>query len=105
MEMNLRNSENVGSFSREHKGTGPISGLRDLISHLGYLLTEAPDRYKQFPTTQEFAQMSTNKGCGSSGGNDDQYTEEQAKKDAHREGLRRDQQARRELEQGARRPR
>lgn len=89
MILNLRNSENGGSFSREHKGTGPISGLRALISQLGYLLTEAPDRYKKVPNEQEYAQMSTNKGCGS--GIDNGETEEQMQKIADEEKKKRDQ--------------
>lgn len=105
MEMNLRKSENRGSFSKEHKVTALISGLRTFISHICYLLTEAPDSYKKVPNAQEYAQMSTNRGCGSGGGNDNRNTEEQARNDAHREALRKNKDAERELIRNGSRPR
>lgn len=105
MEMNLRNSENGSPVSREHKGTVLISGLRALISHIGYLLTEAPDRYKNPPNAQGYVQMSTNRGCGSGGGNDNRYTEEQARNDAHREAERKNRDAEKQLQRMANRPR
>jgi len=87
--LNLRNSENGGSISSEHKGAGPIERLGAVIKHIGTLLTEAPDRYKKAPTAQEYAQMSTNKGCGS--GIDNGETEEQMQKLADEEKKKRDQ--------------
>lgn len=105
MILNLRNSENGGTISSEHKGAGPIARLGAVIKHIGTLLTEAPAQYNIFPTPEQFERMKKNQGCGPSGGNDNPYTEQQARNDAHREGLRRDQQAKKELEQGAKKPR
>ena len=68
--MSFTNSELGGSISREHKGTGLISRLRAIMSHIGTLLTEAPAQYNVFPTPEKFESMKKNQGCGPSGGSE-----------------------------------
>lgn len=105
MVMNLRNSENGGSFSREHKGAGLISRLSAVIKHIGTLLTVPPAQYNIFPTPEQFERMKKNQGCGPSGGNDNRYTEEQARNDAHREAVRNNRDAEKKLIKNGSRPR
>jgi len=90
MILNLRNSEIGGSISNEHKATGLISRLRAFMSHIGTLLTEAPDRYYRVPNQEELRLLSLNKGCSpvGSGTNDgassDDLHEEELKAERER---------------------